>query len=220
MKLRNAWLGLEEMPLGDVDWQYRIDLGDGVVCVRVAAGGPADRAGIKTGDFLISINGKSWDEYNDTIPNVGEPALLDLHRRDSPPLSFHFLHEGIPCRRQPRRRRLPMFLSGAEVDHLYRNKWFADLSLNPKIKDRAVRVAGLLAFKYYSRKTRDAYPSLATLAEDCDCSVSSIQRAVQNLYEYGLIRILSGSKKGGSNRYRLCHPAVPCGGIIPMRAGN
>jgi serine protease Do len=73
--VRRAWTGLDvEGPSGMRSWR---NVG-GVTVSRVAAGGPADRAGIRTGDVLIEAGGRPLRNYLDW-----EAVKLDLKVGDA-----------------------------------------------------------------------------------------------------------------------------------------
>lgn len=215
-----GWLGLREMPNEQIDWQYLLLLDEGFVCICVTPNGPADHAGVQNGDYLRSINGTSWDEYRDTHPQIGHPAALEIHRRGIGGLIIELLHEPPPGQTRARRRKLQAALCGPEVDHKDRLQWFECILRHTELSHLATRVAGLIAFKYWNRKTGNAFPAHLTLSKDCNCGKSSVQRALSELYHHGFLRIFSGSKAGGSNRYRLSHPALPTYGRIPKRRNS
>ena len=212
-----GWLGLAEMPNEQIDWQYLLGLDEGFVCISVTPNGPADQAGVQNCDFLRSINGIPWDTYRDTRPQVGTPAVLEIHRRGVGGLIVELLHEPHHGQTPACRRKLQAALCGTEVDHNDRLKWYECVLRHTKLPHLATRLAGLIAFKYWNRKTGNAFPSHATLSKDCNCGKSSVQRALSELYHHGFLRIFSGSKAGGSNRYRLSHPVLPTDGRIPKR---
>jgi serine protease Do len=78
--VRRAWTGLDvEGPSGMRSWR---NVG-GVTVSRVAAGGPADRAGIRTGDVLIEAGGRPLRNYLDW-----EAVKLDLKVGDAVDLNL------------------------------------------------------------------------------------------------------------------------------------
>ncbi|MES2305956.1 MAG: trypsin-like peptidase domain-containing protein [Gemmatimonadota bacterium] len=73
--VRRAWVGLTVNPVaGTSDWKQN----GGVPVGDVAAGGPAARAGIRSGDVLTEANGKRLRNYLDW-----DAVQLDLHVGDS-----------------------------------------------------------------------------------------------------------------------------------------
>ena len=73
-RFRRAWTGLEVAGQGAMqDWKRQ----GGVTVTRVAAGGPAARAGLQQGDVLLEANGRRLRNYLDW-----EAVKLDLHVGD------------------------------------------------------------------------------------------------------------------------------------------
>jgi serine protease Do len=73
--VRRAWTGLDvEGPSGMRSWRN----GGGVTVSRVAPGGPADRAGIRSGDVLVEAGGRRLRNYLDW-----EAVKLDLRVGDA-----------------------------------------------------------------------------------------------------------------------------------------
>ena len=80
----------------------------GALITEVVAGGPADKAGIKPGDVLVSVAGKPVRDYPTTLeaiaalkPNTS--AVLKV-RRDSQDLDFAV---SVGLRPKPRRENQP-----------------------------------------------------------------------------------------------------------------
>lgn len=73
--VRRAWIGLSVAPTaGTGEWKQN----GGVPVGEVAAGGPAARAGIRTGDVLMEANGRALRNYLEW-----DAVQLDLHVGDS-----------------------------------------------------------------------------------------------------------------------------------------
>jgi serine protease Do len=73
--VRRAWVGLAVNPAaGTSDWKQN----GGVPIGEVAAGGPAARAGLRSGDVLTQANGRTLRNYLDW-----DAVQLDLHVGDS-----------------------------------------------------------------------------------------------------------------------------------------
>ncbi|MGH3185291.1 MAG: S1C family serine protease, partial [Streptosporangiaceae bacterium] len=58
-RVRRAYLGLAMVP-GPVpaNWRERLGRTTGLLIAQVVAGGPADRAGLRQGDLLLTVGGK------------------------------------------------------------------------------------------------------------------------------------------------------------------
>ena len=71
----NGWLGVSTQAVTE-DLRDALDLrSDGVLVNRVVSGSPADRAGIRKGDVITAVNGRSVDSPDE---------LADVIRRQSP----------------------------------------------------------------------------------------------------------------------------------------
>ena len=83
-----AWIGLLVQDLNrELVEYYNIPTGKGVIVESVTAGGPADDAGIKSGDIVMKINGRqvpSNSAFQDIMrgASAGQTLQVDLKRRD------------------------------------------------------------------------------------------------------------------------------------------
>jgi serine protease Do len=77
-------LQVEALPPGIAD-RLNLAVSQGVIVVDVAAGGPADRAGLRRGDVILEVgrqpvtDAQTFGQALAAIP-PGETALLYLHR--------------------------------------------------------------------------------------------------------------------------------------------
>lgn len=79
-----GWLGLEVI---DLDKSIHADLDYGIEVKSIIAGGPAEKAGIKTGDVLLTLDGKaikSIDQLENSVMGfpIGYNAELGVKRGD------------------------------------------------------------------------------------------------------------------------------------------
>ena len=75
-----GWMGIEAQLM-----PARIESETGLIISGVDAGGPAEKAGLKPGDVLVAINGKSADEGRSAMNRValmtpGDPITLTIYR--------------------------------------------------------------------------------------------------------------------------------------------
>jgi len=83
-----AWIGLLVQDLNpELVEYYKIPSGKGVIVESIARGGPADRAGIKSGDIIMNINNRpvpSNSAFQDIMRGVsaGQTLQIQLKRRD------------------------------------------------------------------------------------------------------------------------------------------
>ena len=85
-RVRRAYLGLAMMP-GPVpaNWRERIGRKTGLLVAQVVAGGPADRAGLRQGDLLLTVGGKpvaiSQDLQRQMFSDaIGKPLAITVMR--------------------------------------------------------------------------------------------------------------------------------------------
>jgi S1-C subfamily serine protease len=85
-RVRRAYLGLAMMP-GPVPaaWRQRLGRKTGLLVAQVVAGGPADRAGLRAGDLLLTVGGKpvavSQDLQRQMFSEaIGHPLAITVMR--------------------------------------------------------------------------------------------------------------------------------------------
>jgi S1-C subfamily serine protease len=85
-RVRRAYLGLAMMP-GPVPagWRQRLGRKTGLLVAQVVAGGPADRAGLRAGDLLLTVGGKpvtvSQDLQRQMFSEaIGQPLAITVMR--------------------------------------------------------------------------------------------------------------------------------------------
>src|SRR5579859_2344889 len=85
-RVRRAYLGLAMMP-GPVPaaWRERLGRKTGLLVAQVVAGGPADRAGLRAGDLLLTVGGKpvavSQDLQRQMFSDaIGHPLAITVMR--------------------------------------------------------------------------------------------------------------------------------------------
>jgi C-terminal processing protease CtpA/Prc len=94
----------------------------------VARGGPAERAGVQTGDFVATINGERVD-FGDEL----EFLLFLLERKPGERLRMTLIREG---------RELPVVVTLAPLAEVSRSKWERNLEMaRQKRAQRAARQA-------------------------------------------------------------------------------
>ena len=98
-RVRRAYLGLAMMP-GPVPaaWRDRLGRKTGLLVAQVVAGGPADRAGLRSGDLLLTVGRPAGRR----LPG---PAAADVRRGDRPPAPDHRHAQRRPRRRHRRAHR-------------------------------------------------------------------------------------------------------------------
>ena len=74
-EVKRGWIGVEIQGV-DKDLAKALDMDEpsGALVASVIPGDPADKAGIKAGDVIIEINGKSIDDTSDLLRKIAEVA--------------------------------------------------------------------------------------------------------------------------------------------------
>jgi len=90
--VRRAYLGVRLQPLDDLD-QTALAETEGVIVAAVDGGSPAQRAGIRPGDFLVALDGRPVSaRFAEQVPDlynriarlpVGRPVPVRVHRDES-----------------------------------------------------------------------------------------------------------------------------------------
>ncbi|OGA52429.1 MAG: 2-alkenal reductase [Betaproteobacteria bacterium RIFCSPLOWO2_12_FULL_63_13] len=101
-----GWIGVEAQEITpELAESFNLASTRGALVAGVLRGGPADRAGVKPGDILVSINGRPVADPTAMLNivaglNPGKPATMRL-RRDQKEIELRF----TPGKRPPARRR-------------------------------------------------------------------------------------------------------------------
>ena len=219
-----GWLGLKKQTKG-IDWKLVDRLGGDAVKVIVEGNSPAFRAGIKTDDYVILIDCISFDEYHRVPRRVGSRVVLKVHRAGVGCL----VHEAkLSKPLHLRRRRAPKLkpptipiLSGQLVAQNERLKWCNLVSSKTYLSPVAKAVALRLVSGYLNRLEGRAWPAHATLARDLNVSIATVQRALRELVNDGLLLINSHKSSGRTNDYVPTWPAAArgAGNIVRLSPG-
>jgi hypothetical protein len=109
---------------------------------------------------------------------------------------------------------------GASVTRNERFKWLSRITGDPRLLPMDKALAARLVLYYLNRKG-EAYPAHDTLANGLSVSVSSVKRSIVKLQRAGLLRVISGRKRGRSNCYSLSWPNDPGSNVVRiLRGGN
>jgi PDZ domain/Helix-turn-helix domain len=210
-----GWHGIQILH-HPVDWPLCYQLGDGTVCVRVDPGSPARKAGLKTGDYLISVNGTTFEAFSEGRPIAGTTAVIKAFRKGA---GVQYLEAVLIARPSPRpvttRLCRPAIPCGRPVERNGKLKWLALVSRKSTLTPLDKAIATLL-MTYYCNRKGDAYPSHATLARINNVCVRSVQRSISNLHRHGLLSVASRKKEGRSNLYSPCFPEEPSGKVVQI----
>jgi len=103
--VKRAWLGINVQPVNqNIADYYGLERPMGVLVSRVNEDTPAERAGLKEGDIILAIDGKSVDTVSQlrntvSLMPVGHDAKLDI-RRDGKELAKSVTLDALPDQEQ------------------------------------------------------------------------------------------------------------------------
>jgi hypothetical protein len=218
-KVARGHLGLEEMSHA-VDWQLALDLGPAVARVLVTPRSPAKKAGIASGDYVVSVNGTSLEAFTAGQPPAGTVALIKVFRVGKGFLLFDAILSERPEITRPSKALATAVPCGAPVARNERLKWLSRITGDPRLLPMDKALAARLVLYYLNRKG-EAYPAHDTLANELSVSVSSVKRSIVKLQRAGLLHIASGRKRGRSNCYSLSWPNDSGSNVVRiLRGGN
>jgi membrane-associated protease RseP (regulator of RpoE activity) len=215
----SGYLGLEQMTHA-VDWRLVRDLDGDASRVAVAPRSPARKAGIRSGDYVVSINGSTFEAFNANPPPVGAVALVKVFRAGTGFLLFDATLTDKPLPKPAQRSRAFASTScGQPVARNDRFKWLSRTTGDPRLSPRDKALAARLVV-YYLNRGGEAFPAHNTIATELGASVSSVKRSIENLRRAGLLHVVSGRIQGRSNRYSLCWPAEHASNVVPIHREN
>jgi predicted DNA-binding transcriptional regulator len=211
-----GYLGITEQTEG-TDWQLQLALGEAVVRVAVAPASPAAREGLRTGDYLQSINGVSLAEFQAARPLAGSEAIIKAHRPGRGEMLFAIT---LIARREPAKPRAPRMewpamTCGEAVARNERLKYLALVTGNPRLLLVDKAVASRLV-TYHLRQNGNASRAFSTLAADLGINERTVRRAVARLHREGLLAFRSGRKAGVPNVFTPCWPAEAAPNVVTL----
>ena len=89
-KVQRGFLGIQMQPLDDkLAKEFKAPDKDGILVAEVVQGGGAEKAGVKSGDIIVKLNGQRPDDiaaFRNTVANMmpGTKVELDIYRNGKP----------------------------------------------------------------------------------------------------------------------------------------
>ena len=164
-----GYIGLTEKTI-EVDWASVEAHGP---CVMVAPGSPAHRAGLRNGDFITSINDKSFYEFQANPPPPGEMCYVQVFRKGLGKIHVTPFRVGSPPK--PAASLPPGELPGDPVHKTDRPRFIEHINKDRRLKSMDVRL--LIGLINHDGKN-GIFLKHSTLAREMNCSVSTVKRAI------------------------------------------
>jgi hypothetical protein len=195
-----GYLGLRECTM-ELDYKLMAMYG---TCVLVLPRSPAAVAGLRSGDYIRSINDRSYEEFHRNPPPAGTPFEIHYWRPKA--------GERIACGllgKLPKERQTEWW-----------EKWSATMPGRPVRKDERPVYMDFISkdkrlqhvdFRYLTILLNyDGYcgifPMRKTIANALECSLSTVSRCQRRCSYRGVLEVVSGKRHRSSNTYLVTWP--------------
>jgi hypothetical protein len=199
-----GFLGLVQT-IVNVDWSLVTQYGPRVT---VAPRSPAWRTGLRNGDYIVSIDAKSFDAFHNDPAPPGTPVRIEFFR---PRFGINavFAEMGrspkLANTRHPALRRAPPALAGARVEKSERPEFVQRfIPRHQGLKHSDIK---LLMTLLESEGSKGIVIRASVLASLMNCSLRTVRRAIAQCRYFGLLRVTSGKTRRHANSYEVCQPA-------------
>ncbi len=196
-----GYLGLTQRTI-EVDSIY---LGQHGPCVIVASRSPAWKAGLRSDDFVTTINDETFSAFHANMPPVSVQFRIVAYRRGIGVIrTFGILASatGQPKRRPPWARERSV-LAGRPVLKPDRPKYWKAVSRHPFVRRYQWYLTTLVEMDW----GRGLYPKHETIATKANTNKWAVRRAQACCAHFGFVRVTSGKSKHKSNYCDVCWPA-------------
>jgi hypothetical protein len=196
-----GYLGLTQRSI-EVDWKAVTEHGP---CVIVATPSSAWKAGLRSGDFVVSINDITYETFHSAIPAADTRFVIIAWRKDIGEITVVGRLGRLPKSRQKRLlASSPATPSGRPVTKKERPFFMQGfISRHADLKALDTRLLSLLL---NHEGPKGIIPKRITLARILRCSLSTLDRSLRRCEHGGVLRVESGKSCRRSNRYSVTWP--------------
>jgi hypothetical protein len=196
-----GWLGLTPATI-EIDWDLVAQYGPTVIA---EPGSPARQAGMKSGDFVKSINDRGFAEFQADLPPPGTPFSIVFFRKAVGELrTFGVMGSQPMPRRVPIWQSMPCVLRGRQLNPNDRPQYLGFVAKHEHLAAADTRLLTLLIEYEF---VKGIIPKHVSLALDMGCSIATVKRSLSRCRHFGLLDWISGKAKQEANSYTLCWPA-------------
>jgi hypothetical protein len=192
------------------DWKRWGELGEDARLVDSERGSPAWLADVRTGTWVLSINGHPFDAFERAGAAVGTAVCVKAFFPGLDTFSRTFLLIEPPTKTSaPRRRDPPAWtrerpvLPGKRVFKDSRARYLEFAARHPFVRRHVWFLAELLKRDWH----RGIIPRHATIAAAAGCGTSSVKRSQACCQHFGFVRVISGKRAHKHNTFEVCWPA-------------
>jgi hypothetical protein len=198
-----GWLGLVQT-IVNVDWSLVAQYGPRVT---VAPRSPAWCGGLRTGDYIVSIDGKSFEAFHDGLPPPGTPLRIEFFRARFGVNAVFVKMANLPKpanTRHPALRRAPPAIAGSRVERSERPEFVQRfIPRHPGLKHSDVK---LLMTLLEAEGPKGIVIRASVLASQMNCSLRTVWRAIAQCRYFGVVRVASGKTRRHADSFEVCWP--------------
>jgi hypothetical protein len=195
-----GYLGLTQRTI-EVDWAHVEQYGP---CVLVAPRSPAWQAGLRSNDFVTSINDQTFEAFHAATPAAGVQFCIVAYRKGVGKIStFGCLASFPKPKPEPEWGNAQGVLPGKLVERGDRAQYMNLVTTHRDLSSRDTRLLQILLNIQWHR---GIIPSRAEIAEKMHCCRKTVQRSIARCQHFGFLRVVSGKAKYTSNTYFVCWP--------------
>jgi hypothetical protein len=196
-----GYLGLRERTINvGIDWTLAEKYGPSVI---VELGSPVAKAGVRSGDYIISINGVTFDEFQKAIPPAGTRFEVVAWRKGRGEIRVSGTLAEVP-KDGAEQWQSPGIESGKLVAKTERPVFIGFITGHLGLDPIDVRLLLLIIDLDWGDGT---IQSRSALANRLGRSVRTVDRATLRCRQAGVLRVKSGKARCEANAYFVTWPA-------------